>query len=764
VTNSSSEEALADDWRVLEDGVEIIDKEEYNEQLNKWFLTSKVPCRDEEGNIVGLFGYAFDITERKVREQSLTELQRQTQRLIETSTIKQTAEVAVRAARDVLDAPLCGVYQVDEAEEMLSPVASVESFPEDFGGAPTYSQDHSDDRAAEIVWDTFNSGTKREIDTVNSVDGLAEQTPAESALLYPLGDRGMFIVSALEPRAFDDVQKRYFELLALSLQTAFERVEREQQQQRRASQLQTLHEYSRQLVSAENYNQIGQVVLEAVDDLTQLDGAGVYLTNDHVKEEGTIGVSAQTLTTDDQTDKPRELIPIVARHPDTKIGTNPPTLGPESIAWDVYQTQTKYWTGNVQSDHRRYAKDTAVRSEGIIPLDEFGVLLVASLSVDKFNKIDQLVCQVLASNLTVALDQVHNQLELKQNRDLLSRTEQLADAGGWLYDTQTETLQWTDGTRAIHEVSSDYTPTDEDAINFYHPDSREQISDLFRSCVEKGQSYEGQFRIVTAEETVKWVQVQGEAVTSGEEIVGVRGTLRDITDQRARARQLEQQRDNLEILNKMVRHDVRNNLTAISGYTDMLENHVDEEGQTYVNIIDEQVQKATDLTESARDLAAVLLETNTDVERVSVQSVLKEEVESIRSSFDNAVIMIKGSLPTEAVLANEMLGSVFRNLLKNAVQHNDEQVPEVTISGQRTDEMIEIRVADNGPGIPENIQDSVFEEGTKGLNSGGSGIGLYLVDSLVTEFDGEVQIQDNDPKGTVFVLHLPVADDVFSGD
>jgi K+-sensing histidine kinase KdpD len=34
----------------------------------------------------------------------------------------------------------------------------------------------------------------------------------------------------------------------------------------------------------------------------------------------------------------------------------------------------------------------------------------------------------------------------------------------------------------------------------------------------------------------------------------------------------------------------------------------------------------------------------------------------------------------------------------------------------------------------------------------------------VTEFDGEVQIQDNDPKGTVFVLHLPVADDVFSGD
>jgi signal transduction histidine kinase len=269
---------------------------------------------------------------------------------------------------------------------------------------------------------------------------------------------------------------------------------------------------------------------------------------------------------------------------------------------------------------------------------------------------------------------------------------------------------------------------------------------------------------VTAEETVKWVQVQGEAVTSGEEIVGVRGTLRDITDQRARARQLEQQRDNLEILNKMVRHDVRNNLAAISGYTDMLENHVDEEGRTYVNIIDEQVQKATDLTESARDLAAVLLETNTDVERVSVQHILKQEIESIRSSFDNAVIMIKGSLPTEAVLANEMLGSVFRNLLKNAIQHNDEQVPEVTISGQRTDEMIEIRVADNGPGIPENIQDSVFEEGTKGLNSGGSGIGLYLVDSLVTEFDGEVQIQDNDPKGTVFVLHLPVADDVFSGD
>ncbi|QSG14781.1 Signal transduction histidine kinase [Halapricum desulfuricans] len=71
VPDEFSEEAYQDDLRVIEEGEQIIDKETYDEARDRYFLTSKVPWRDEDGDIVGLLGYSFDVTDQKEREQRL---------------------------------------------------------------------------------------------------------------------------------------------------------------------------------------------------------------------------------------------------------------------------------------------------------------------------------------------------------------------------------------------------------------------------------------------------------------------------------------------------------------------------------------------------------------------------------------------------------------------------------------------------------------------------------------------------------------------
>jgi len=125
------------------------------------------------------------------------------------------------------------------------------------------------------------------------------------------------------------------------------------------------------------------------------------------------------------------------------------------------------------------------------------------------------------------------------------------------------------------------------------------------------------------------------------------------------------------------------------------------------------------------------------------------------------------------VRANEMLGSVFRNLLKNAVQHNDKPVPTVAVSSNTVDESIKIRVADNGPGISDAAKEDIFGKGEKGLDSEGTGIGLYLVKSLVESYGGDVWIEDREEddvidtetpaetpsEGAVFVVELPTVGD-----
>jgi signal transduction histidine kinase len=104
-----------------------------------------------------------------------------------------------------------------------------------------------------------------------------------------------------------------------------------------------------------------------------------------------------------------------------------------------------------------------------------------------------------------------------------------------------------------------------------------------------------------------------------------------------------------------------------------------------------------------------------------------------------------------------MLPSVFRNLLNNAVMHNDKDTPKVRISLDAAPDTIQVGVADNGPGVPDDRREEVFGRGQMGLESPGSGIGLYLVDTLVDMFGGAVRIDDNEPEGSVFRVELPRA-------
>ncbi len=237
------------------------------------------------------------------------------------------------------------------------------------------------------------------------------------------------------------------------------------------------------------------------------------------------------------------------------------------------------------------------------------------------------------------------------------------------------------------------------------------------------------------------------------------GTIEEITRRKEYQKQLRRQRDNLETLNQMVRHDIRNDLQLVGAYAELLEDHVDEEGREYLRTVQESAANAVELTKTARELADVMLQTDTENQKTQLAPTLERSIEDIRSTHPAAVIELEDSLPRTEVIGNEMLDSVFRNLLQNAVHHNDKNVPEVRISASLADGRVEVRVADNGPGVPDSQKEDIFGKGDQGLESDGTGIGLYLVRSLVDSYGGDVWVEDNDPEGAVFVVQLPVPDD-----
>jgi signal transduction histidine kinase len=222
---------------------------------------------------------------------------------------------------------------------------------------------------------------------------------------------------------------------------------------------------------------------------------------------------------------------------------------------------------------------------------------------------------------------------------------------------------------------------------------------------------------------------------------------------------LQEEHEQLALLNRMLRHDIRNEMQLILGWTESLGSHIDGDGEEMLNQALTSGRHVVELTDVAKNILDAILEReDISLEPIELGTLLETVIEARRETFDQATIRMEGQPPAVTIEANEMLSAIFRNLINNAVQHNNADEPRVTISSQIDDESVRIRIADNGPGISDDQRDQIFDSDQKGLGSQGTGMGLYLIANLVDMYDGSVWIEDNEPRGAVFVVELHTID------
>ncbi|WP_148414700.1 ATP-binding protein [Haloferax sp. KTX1] len=290
-------------------------------------------------------------------------------------------------------------------------------------------------------------------------------------------------------------------------------------------------------------------------------------------------------------------------------------------------------------------------------------------------------------------------------------------------------------------------------LDAIHPEDRDRVRRNIEASAQGAhdEAYEG--RVVRPDGSIRWVLTRQVLLRDDDgDVSEVVGICTDITEQKRRERELE-------LLNRIVRHDIRNDMGIVLGWAEMLEDHVDAGGSQYLQKILDSGEHVVELTEVARDYVDTVASNDSlTVESVPLRSVLETELSLREESFPEAAFVVEGTLPDVEVAGNSMLSSVFRNLLNNAVQHNDKDAPRVEVSCTARADGVEIRIADNGPGIPDDKKDIAFGKGERGLGSPGTGLGLYLVDTLVTQYGGSVRAEDNEPTGAVFVVELPRAD------
>lgn len=199
------------------------------------------------------------------------------------------------------------------------------------------------------------------------------------------------------------------------------------------------------------------------------------------------------------------------------------------------------------------------------------------------------------------------------------------------------------------------------------------------------------------------------------------------------------------VLNRVLRHNLRNNMSVIRGYTQLMADKLDNKtiGETALRNIDRLI----DLGEKAGELDRVIASTEESV-RTDIQAVVQELADEIQQKHPQASISV---LSDERITA-EFLPSFERaitELIENAVKHSG-ATPTITVTVNRVPNAVEISISDDGPGLAQHEID-VFEAGAETPLTHGSGLGLWLVYWIVTNHDGSIDATASDDGTTVTV-------------
>lgn len=226
---------------------------------------------------------------------------------------------------------------------------------------------------------------------------------------------------------------------------------------------------------------------------------------------------------------------------------------------------------------------------------------------------------------------------------------------------------------------------------------------------------------------------------------------------RVRAEAVVTEKEKIELFNQILRHNVLNATNILHGRAQILQNHVDEDGQRHLDAVLEMSGTISELTQKVRTLIEEAEQADATVEPVDVAAVLREQIQKVEHAHEGATIHFEEEPAEAAVMADGMLPEIFENLLDNAVRHNDASEPEVYVTMEATDSSVVARIADNGPGLPDQIRRPLVEGSSSDLQETGIGLGLYLVSRFLDRYGGEMRLANRDPRGTVIDVELPRA-------
>lgn len=264
---------------------------------------------------------------------------------------------------------------------------------------------------------------------------------------------------------------------------------------------------------------------------------------------------------------------------------------------------------------------------------------------------------------------------------------------------------------------------------------------------------------------VRWIEdpallSQVQTVKGGVEILLTAGLIYVLTraGQRSLARtnsQLERRTQELHILQRLFRHNIRNDINVVRGRAEWLLDEEDDADTTQqLETIVASSNRIVTYVEKSRRIDE-FADGESPIEARDLVDIVDNSLNQL-ADYATDVDLTRETPSSARVNAHRLLEFGVFEVMDNAVTHNDSESPALTVTIEETTGWVVLHVADNGPGIPEDERTVLREEAETPLVHS-SGIGLWLAYWVTTRSGGEFEISDNDPCGSVVTMKLPQA-------
>jgi PAS domain S-box-containing protein len=662
------------------------------------------------------YAWYTEITEQKQYENRLESLNKTSQNLMTATTETEVANITVEIAQQVLEQPLTVMWSFDADAEMLHPLAATDTATE-LNGSIDINDGIAPITSGTAEMDIFHEGTLTEIEDYNSVENSAHpDTPLGTVLIVPLGDYGQLHVGSKTVRPFVDATRDLVEILCQNAEAALERVHREQT-------LSDLSELTSKLVQTSSAEEIASIAAEAGRDILELPYTHVYLTND---DGEVLKPAAVTDATSEQ------------------FGELPTFRKGEGIFWEIVSSGEIHLYDDVQSN-AELASELPFRSAVIAPLGEMGVFASGSLKTAQFDSFDRKLVSILAATAKGALNRAEREKrlrareqELERSRDQFQSVFEHSNDAIMIFDPDADEIL------AVNPQASELLgyPTEKllsIGPSDIHPEQMSQFRAFLDTIRSEGSGRTDRLSCLTA----SGESVPAEISASTLEFGGrdsVLALIRDVSELRTYERELERQNDRLEYFASVISHDLRNPLNVGLSRVELAQKESQSDHlETAKSSLERMEEMIGDLLELTRAGESV-----EETDRVSLDSI----VEGCWRNVDTEEATLEASADMTIHADKSRLRHVFENLFRNAIEHGRS---DVTVRVGTLPDDTGFSVEDNGPGIPTEDRDEVFEQGYS-TTQDGTGFGLSIVREIVEAHGWDIMVTEGTDGGARFEI------------